>query len=237
MNRKVRWIFLVALCWCIPSAAGAVGLAVNQTTLMFALGNNAQALTVGNPESVPTQVQVRVFRWDMEDARDIYVPTGDIGFSPAIFQVQPKATQVVRLVLLAPRTGGERAYRVFVDQLPAAQTVSSKVVLPVRFIIPAFVQGNGPATARLNFSIVADHKLSRASLTVTNDGDAHARLSDIAWQEVGQGGAIAPGLAGYVLPRHARTWTFAMHGAPTVLHIRAHSDHGNIDETVPVTMR
>ena len=237
MSHLVRWILLVALCWCLPSAAQAVGLAVNQTTLVFALGSDAQALTIGNPESTPTQVQVRVFRWDMDDARDIYQPTGDIGFSPAIFQVQPKATQVVRLVLLAPRTGGEQAYRVFVDQLPAAQTVSSKVVLPVRFVIPVFVQGNGPAKARLHFSAEIDHKLSKASLTATNDGDAHARLSDIVWQEVGQGGVIAPGLAGYVLPRHARSWTFAMHGAPTVLHIRAHSDHGDIDETVPVTIR
>jgi fimbrial chaperone protein len=237
MSHLVRWSFLIALCWCAPPAAWAVGLAVNQTTLVFALGSDAQALTVGNPESTPTQVQVRVFRWDMQDARDIYVATGDIGFSPAIFRLQPKATQVVRLVMLAPRTGGEQAYRVFVDQLSAAQTVSSKVNLPVRFVIPVFVQGNGPAKAQLHFSVVADHKLSRASLTATNDGDAHARLSDIVWQEVGQGGVIAAGLAGYVLPRHSRTWTFAMHGAPTVLHLKAHSDHGDIDETVPVMMR
>ena len=138
-------IAAAALVVAAPQARAAGGmLSVSPITIEFGPGKRAVAMEIANPGDEPTDVQLRMFNWRTDAAGDHYDPTQDIGFSPPIFELAPKGRQVVRLVLLAPAAGKrERAYRLFVDQLPKPDAPG--VQMPIRMVLPVFIapQKNG----------------------------------------------------------------------------------------------
>jgi fimbrial chaperone protein len=183
------------------------------------------------------RVQARIFQWHSENGTDVYSPSDDIGFSPAIFEIGPNASQVLRIVVLSPRGAQEAAYRLFIDQLP--DTARGRAVgMPIRFAVPVFLAGgNDKAAPQLTWQAVADRKLGRVTLTATNIGNQHARIENFAYDAAGQKGVIASGLAGYVLAGETESWHFTLHGPVQSLDIRAQTDQGEIHETVPLTAR
>lgn len=213
------------------AAYAGAGIAVDQTTIVFPQGADARALSISNPGTVPTRVQVRLFSWHDDGTRDAYGPAPDVGFSPAIFALEPGASQVLRLVLIGPRGDRETPYRLFIDQLPPPPQANA-VALPIRFVVPVFVHGtHQAANANLTWKAVASS--GHVTLTAINAGDTHARVSDLAYGEAGARHDVAAGLAGYVLAGEQHVWRFLFHGSR--LTIAARTEQGNIEETVPLT--
>jgi fimbrial chaperone protein len=216
-------------CW--QSAWAEGGISVNKTMIAFHDGDNAQALTVTDVGTVPVRVQARLFSWHGGEEGDVYADTQDIGFSPAIFAIQPGSSQIVRLVALAPHGGQETAYRLFIDELPPPARGNS-VTLPVRFVIPVFVQGTrGADKSALTWQ--ASGHAGHVTLTAINGGSAHARVADLSYDENGGRHAIAPGLSGYVLAGERHSWSFPFRG--TSLEISAQTEQGDIRQSVPLT--
>jgi fimbrial chaperone protein len=218
-------------CAQIAWAAGESGLSVNRTMISFRIDERAQALVVTDVGTAPARVQARLFSWHGGEAGEVYGPTQDIGFSPAIFAIEPGSSQIVRMVALAPRGAHESAYRLFVDELPPPAHGNS-VTLPVRFVIPVFVQGSREAE-KWALSWQATAHAGRVTLTAINSGGAHARIVDLGYEENGGRQIIAPGLAGYVLAGDRHSWSFPFRGSS--LEISARTEQGDIHQSVPLT--
>ncbi len=211
--------------------AAESSLVTSNTRLDFEPGDNVQAITIANPGTRPIRVQARILRWHDSGTADIYSPTTDIGFSPALFSLLPQASQFIRLVVLAPRGEGETAYRLIIDQLPEAPT-ARHVIFPVRLIIPVFVDAyDRKAVSHLTWRAHAEH--GRVTLSVFNSGTVHARLSDLSYTDNGKPHVIMAGLAGYVLPGESHSWAFPFHGAS--LDIAAVSEQAAIHQTISLT--
>lgn len=190
-----------------------LGLAVAPVGLTLAAHDRTAATTVTNASGRPITVQVRLFRWTTAGEDDVYAPSEDLDFSPAVFRLAPGAQQKVRLLASGPAPDREGAYRLFVDQLPVAG--EGGLQLPIRMVLPVFLAPARPpaAGAALSWSAAYDAAHRTVRLAVANAGDAHQRIADLACQAGDRSWPIRRGLAGYALAGQARSWTFPLPGA------------------------
>lgn len=186
--------------------ARAASLQVSPTGLALAPTQNADVLTLTNSGSEPLRAQVRVFQWTQHDGKDVLEPTRDIVATPAMLAVAPGASQLVRVVRLAPPGAVEGSYRVVVSELPPPKKDGAKAGLQfaLQYSLPVFLLPPG-APASGGYALHA-RKIGNM-LEVSNTGRLHARLSSLA--QVGAGGkgtVLFPGLLGYVLPGQTMRW-------------------------------
>jgi fimbrial chaperone protein len=217
------------------SAIAGVALGVSPITVEFTPAGGALAVEVSNSGDAPTQVQVRLFEWQVDRDGDHYRPTDAMLLSPPMFVLEPGAKQVVRLAAAAKNTGGgERAYRLFVDQIPG-EPQPGRLLMPVRMVLPVFTApaanvGERPA---LRWRLEYDRTRREAVVIAANDGRSRVKIVDLAYEKDGRRHDIQSGLAGYVLSGQERGWRFAVPAALTGLDLIAASDLGPV--RVPLT--
>lgn len=182
----------------------------------------AAALWLENPGKAPVTLQVRIYDWAQQDAKNVYAVQDAILGTPPIVTVAPGERQLVRLTrTTTPAAGTENAYRVVIDEIPSARTgleTGAAVSFRMRYSLPLFVYGAGltspdakkkparpqPAPA-LGWTTGQDG--AGRYLEIRNRGPLHARLTDVAFA---QGAPIAAkGLLGYVLPGATMRWPLA----------------------------
>lgn len=222
----------------LPARAGGM-LSVAPVLLEFGSREQGQVATVSNPGDTAMRVQVRLFAWRNEGDEEVYTPSEDIGFSPAQFEVPPGGRQILRLVLKAPPGPTERAYRLFVDQLPD-EADTGVVALPVRMLLPVFVapEGRVPRAApALAWSGVVDRAARVATLTARNAGARRVKLFGLGYEAGGRSWTVAEGLAGYVLAGGDWSQSFPLVGEPTVIEVWAQTEQGGIRASVPLEYR
>lgn len=108
----------------------------------------ASCLTFTSGLASPKLVQVRVFDWSQAGGSEQLTPAKDVKFGPEIFEIQPGQTQTVRFLL--PDTGGKGAWRVVVDELPAAPDAAggaSQLELRLRYVLSMFAGPPGDPAA------------------------------------------------------------------------------------------
>ena len=231
MRRPLLCSILAAASAVISVARAAdSGIAVNRTAILFSVGDETQSFAISDSGADIVHVQIRLFRWHNKGTEDVYEPTQDIGFSPAIVSLAPNESQVVRMVVLAPRRPQEGSYRLFIDQLPPPPHAGT-VTLPVRFVVPVFVQGERPSSKPM-LAWKATVRSGEATVTATNTGGAHVRLADLGYLAGGTEHVVVPGLAGYVLAGEQRSWVFPYRGSS--LDIVAQTDEGSIHQSIPL---
>ncbi|UHD47620.1 fimbria/pilus periplasmic chaperone [Aureimonas altamirensis] len=124
-----------ALSLSLPAQAGSIR--VSPTKVEMA-GNTASMLRVRNEEKTPVTVQVRVFRsipagngFRLEETRDVVA-------SPPMTTLRPGAENIVRIVHVGGSTaGGQRSYRLLVDEVPDRRRMKpGTVAVVVRHSIP-----------------------------------------------------------------------------------------------------
>lgn len=230
--------FLLALASGAPAALASGGLAVSPVSLELSGGHRATTLEVVNPGDEPIDVQVRLFAWTNDGSQERHTPSSDIGFSPPMFHLAAGARQIVRLAALVPATDRERAYRLYVDQLPAPP-VPGRLQMPVRMVLPLFLEPTGAkpsgGAAKLRWQASLDPINHVVHLTAINDGPRRVKLLDLGYREGASQVRFAPGLAGYVLAQQDHSWTFTYSGAAESLGLTGLSEGGNLRTEVPFT--
>ncbi len=217
-RRGLGVLLFALLAWAFSSRAG--NLQVAPIVLEFSPGQQATALWLENNGVQAIHAQIRVQQWSQDAAADLLEPTQALRASPAIIQVPAGQRQLVRIVRPAPLPMAnpyERAYRVWVDELPQAnprQPTGLQFLL--RYSIPVFVLPHGalpreqapkaPLDSRrlqANWQLGADALM----LDVHNPGTQRVRLSDLGWR-TSSGAVIAlhSGLLGYVLAGQHMQW-------------------------------
>jgi hypothetical protein len=87
------------------TAAGVAGIAGGGRQFADLPGDDqlarrpgASGITLQNLGEAAVYGQVRVYLWEQKDGDDVLTPTQDVVASPPIIQINPKASQTIRLV-------------------------------------------------------------------------------------------------------------------------------------------
>ncbi len=192
-----------------PARAGAFTVSPMRLDLGGAV--RSAALTVRNEDTVPMSFQVRAMAWTQDDAgQDAYDESPELVHFPRLLLLAPGQEGVIRVGLRQPLTPVEKAYRLFVEELPPpagpeAAGSTPQVRMLVRFGAPVFVQPPQPRgqLEAHDLSVAQGHVRWR----LHNAGNRHERLEAVRVrafdaQEV-EVFDDAPGL-GYLLAGRAR---------------------------------
>nr|WP_256584073.1 molecular chaperone [Pseudomonas sp. SDI] len=189
--------------------------------------DKAGALWLENRGTAPANLQVRVFAWRQGDFDDQYQQQREIIGSPPVANVAPGQKQLIRLTRtgVSP-VGQEQAYRIIIDEIPAALPPSASEDKPeaairfqMRYSVPLFVYGEGlwgkpDAAGQRDTAAVGKPVLSWRQVSVQgkpyveirNSGPVHARLTDVVLHQGSQAQPLVEGLLGYVLPGVSMRW-------------------------------
>ena len=202
--RRVRLAVLAGALVLLAPAAWARGqLQAAPTLIELSPGATAGRMTLSNTGDAPVAAQVRVFAWSQVEGEDRLETTSDVVISPAIVQIAPGASQVVRVVRLGTAPAQQDAsYRVVVDELPGAKDAGQAgIQLRLRYVIPVYLRAARASKPDLHC------RLRAANLVCNNTGGQAAQLgASRLVDDKGRAMPLTGGLFGYVLPASERRW-------------------------------
>lgn len=191
------------------SAAHAGGFAI--VPLRAELGKSkATALTVTNTDEAKT-FEVRAVSWKQENRADTYEATNHLLLAPATFRLEKGASQVVRIQLNRPLDAAEHAYRIFVDEVPAAQEIrpnSLKTV--VSMAIPVFVAPSTGPIAKGQGALKASLTNDVVNVELRNSGKANLKLREWVLTSPKAGDLLKVPSAAYVLAGNTLTGDYPL---------------------------
>jgi len=187
-------------CW-------AGSLEVLPVPILLAGGVTAATVEVTNRGDAPSAIQARLYRWSQSGDTDELAPTQDVIVSPPIFTVPQGGTQTLRLLLRHPAAGGERTYRLLLDQVPAATGLSRRVAFMLRLSMPVIVGANAAAHSTLQWRAQREPG-GQITLTASNTGQDYdqVRAIDVTLANGRPAKATAGGSNPYVLAGAERHW-------------------------------
>lgn len=156
----------------------------------------------------PFTAQVRLYRWSQQNGSDRLAGTRDVVASPPLVQMDPNTSHLVRIVRTSkePRRA-EESYRLQIDEIPETSAARTGIRFAVRYSIPVFFSGPTVSDAAPVWTI--RRRDGKMSVAASNPGDRRIRIASL--RIGGEKTGVLPfgdGLAGYVLSRSTRTWTF-----------------------------
>lgn len=174
---RALWIALLAAA---PALAGE--FSVNPVRLDLGPTARSGALEVRNEGEHPLGFQVRAKEWTQDpQGRDHYLDTADLVFFPKIMTVEPRQERVVRVGVKRPAGTVEKAYRLYIEELPgnarAGEAKGAQIHLLIRFGAPVFVAPLKPEDG-LQLPHV-DLTRGEVSLSATNTGNRHQVVQGI----------------------------------------------------------
>ena len=157
-------------------------------------------LWLANPDGAAWSGEARLYRWEQAGDQERLVPAADLAVSPTRLEIAPGQRQRVRVVRLgAVPDAVQQGYRLVISPDPGAGVA--------RYSLPVFVEPDRPGVPLPRLQVGTDGSPSAPRLRLYNDGDGHAHLADLVFVDAhGRRHPLIEGLAGYVLPRSARSW-------------------------------
>lgn len=223
------------------AADSAFATAINLTplSLSITMPERAVGLTISNQAPEAATLQVRVMRWSQDAGRNLYAPAEGWVVSPPVINVQGGRSQLLRVIRRSDvAVEQEETYRVFVDELPAADAPNTGAVrVLMRYSLPLFVM---PAKAVLPDVYWGLQTCgSTWFLNADNRGQRHLKLLGY---RLSQGKKVlvqtGDGLLGYVLPGQSYRWEgqgkWVEPGSDAGLTVRVSTDQGEME--APVTL-
>lgn len=108
------------------------------------LGRDAKTgvITVMNDADGKLQLQLTASEWTQDaEGKDLYAESGDLVYYPKIMSVGGKEERILRAGIRIPAAGREKAYRLFLEEIPGPRTsAGTGVAIAVRFGVPVFVK-------------------------------------------------------------------------------------------------
>jgi len=183
----------IALALGVPCGAGrarASGLNISPVQVWLTPDASKSLLTLRNEGPEDARYQVTIMAWDEDGRTGMKLgPTEDILVFPTVLELKVGETRSLRLGAVIPFGPVEKTYRIFLEELPAAEKPQTRSTVRVltRVGIPVFV-----APVKL----LEDRKLSTlsigaagASLDVQNTGNVHLRVDTVRLEGFAEGGA------------------------------------------------
>jgi fimbrial chaperone protein len=166
----------------LPVLSHAGAFSVTPVRIYMAPKDRAVAITLTNEADTAVVLQAEVFAWSQKaDGADELEATEDLILSPPIIKLAPRARQVVRLAMLAPREASRQmTYRLIVREVPEASvSAGERVQVPIALVLSMPVFLTPPAAKR---ELACELARSGAAKTLearcANQGSAYAQVRE-----------------------------------------------------------
>lgn len=174
---------LAAAALAAPLAALASAFGVTPIRVDLDPGSRTAIVNVTNDETRKLYFQVKLARWTQDPAtgEDRYEDSGELVYFPQLLVVDPKQRRIVRIGLKGPAPAAERAFRLFIEELPdpndKGAVAGAQIAVRLRFGVPIFAtSGKGEPRAAI---VAAQAKAGEARLEIRNDGERSVRFEAI----------------------------------------------------------
>lgn len=199
------WALAAALLAC-AGLAHAGSLRVGPTLITLDGEHPVAVIRVTNNNATTTAIDVRATAWQQSANEDVYTDTQHLIVTPVVFDLAAGETQTVRIGInpLAGRDAAtiERAFRLFVAELPDQSADASRTQMLMRVGVPVFI-AERDSRPDLAWRLTRPDA-STWQLEATNRGSAHTRVLRMDLEAAG----IDAELKGsYVLPGATHTWS------------------------------
>ncbi|HEY1551955.1 MAG TPA: fimbria/pilus periplasmic chaperone [Kofleriaceae bacterium] len=205
---------VVALVLASAGAAHAQAqFAVDRTRIDLTDAGPTGALTITNHGHAALRLSLAAFSWhdDIDGAMQLQ-PTTDIVVRPALIEIAPGTSRVVRIGTTVRPGSAEASFRVFAEELPSrVPEASNTIAVRTRVGIPVFVAPRGSASIGALSPVVALDG-GKAVVTVQGVGALHAKLATITVKAIANGKVRWSHDVGgwYVLPGQTRRFPVAL---------------------------
>lgn len=175
----------LTLIFIAATAQGAGSLRVAPTRIDMPTGNRSTSITVTNTGRDLSLLQVQVMSWSQDGGNDEYTATDDVIASPPIFTLDGGGEQMVRIGLRHAAgkpeiSTNERSYRLFVQEVPAANPSESRELnVVLRIGVPLFVTPANAAAAQLTWDLICANG-KEPLLVIRNDGGRAQRIDELS---------------------------------------------------------
>jgi fimbrial chaperone protein len=216
-----------------PQAMRAASLEVVPTTIeMPAAGGTAQ-LRLVNQGNEAVDIQIESFAWTQNGAESL-AASDDIIVSPPFVRLDPRRSQIVRLLLAPPaQSQTERSYRILVTQLPdpAAITQGPRVLL--QFSVPLFSgDGHAPDVTWTEFK-----ENTGVRLEAHNSGARRAKFTNLELvSHSGQRRRVSSHALTYVLAGATRAWSVGDIASTEGLSLEGDDDRAGRHISIPLAI-
>lgn len=143
-------------------------------------GAMSETITVTNDSSTRLRVTVKLVEWTQDAAgKDVYQESSDLVYFPRQMDVDPGAKRLVRVGAKTPATAAERAYRLFIEEVPEPSLATGPVAVTFyfRFGVPVFLP---PAVPKpLPEALEPTLEKGKLSLVVRNAGNQNFRVNKL----------------------------------------------------------
>lgn len=186
---------LAAAALAIHPPAAASEFSVTPIRAELKPGAMNETITVTNDSAARLRVTVKLMAWTQDAAgKDVYQESSDLIYFPRQMDVEPGAKRLVRVGAKTPAATAERAYRLFIEEVPepAQASASAAVTFYFRFGVPIFLP---PAVPRpLPEVLEPTLEKGKLSLVVRNAGNQSFRLNKLT---VTDGAGYSQEIAGW----------------------------------------
>jgi fimbrial chaperone protein len=197
-----RLLAIAAATFCLPAFSGSFSVSPIRADLKP--GVLSETITVTNDSTARLRVLVKLVAWTQDDnGKDIYTDSSDLVYFPRQMDIEPGAKRLVRVGAKTPGQGVERAYRLFIEEVPAVTPgAPAAVSFYFRFGVPVFLTPAGvSAQPEIQQPRLAGGKLS---LAVRNPGTQHFRAARVSFTDKAGWSSDVGGW--YSLPGTSRTY-------------------------------
>jgi len=210
---------LIAMFAVMATVGRAATFSVDPISLSLPKGDSSASVAITNQSSQPLRLQITGFGWEQKpDGEMDLTPTDALVFFPQLLTLEPGATRRVRIGVTAAQGANEKAFRVFMEELPSLQSVTTPqqpaVTIRMKIGIPVFVSANTTAAVKGTVRNV-EARNGALSFDVVNTGNTHFSIQTVHLDGKNAGGAsvIAQDINGwYLLPGDVRHFSVPLAG-------------------------
>lgn len=226
---------LVSLALVLPASAAKIS--ISSVRVDLTKQKPTALLTLTNKGDSKAIMQIDPVSWRQVKGESLYTPTEELLAVPALFELQPGASQLIRVGLRkVPECNKERAYRLYLSELPdASASLPESVHVTLKIGIPVFVHSATPEVSALHWSGSCVKK-GELHLEASNSGNAHIRILDLTLKSPESKKQFAKSdLADYILAGTSRSWEIGISSCPEagrILELSAATDAGPVNAKI-----
>ncbi|MBE1529900.1 fimbrial chaperone protein [Sphingopyxis sp. OAS728] len=213
-----------------PGLLGAAVFKLFPVRIELTSEQPVQTMTIENDSDEASRVQLRLYAWRQEGERDIYEETREVLANPGLFEIAPRRSQIARFGLRTSPGATEKAYRVFLEEVPTDRpSVPGEVRTLLRISVPIFVPPAQPA-ARLSWRVVSEGG-AKVAFLVQNEGNVHVQLNRLTLKRAGDAVLGSEDMSVYLLPGTSRRVTLEVSSQPRAgerLKLEAMTDQADL---------
>ena len=175
--------FVLAAASAASVGAQAGSFTVSPIRADLKAGVLSETITITNDAPAKLRLLVKLMTWAQDESgRDVYTDSNDLVYFPRQLEIEPGGKRLVRVGARAPALGTERAYRLFIEEVPEARSSGqSAVSFYFRFGVAVFVT---PSDASARPEIQQPQlRAGKASLAVHNPGTQHFRAAKVTFTD------------------------------------------------------